>query len=104
MTWVTAALSLNVVRFSVFELTVSMGQTDGRTDSQRSVTRNAVSYRKGLHDNYNNDDDDNNDGQNFIYFYRSQTLQRTIRTDNRHTNTTQVRTIITEHKTSASRP
>jgi len=104
MTWVTAALSLNVVRFSVFELTVGMGQTDGRTESRRSVTRNAVSYRKGLHNNYNNDDDDNNDGQNFIYFYRSQTLQRTTRTDNRHTNTTQVRTIITEHKTSASRP
>ena len=32
LTWVSSALSLNVVRCYVIELTVSMGLTDGRTD------------------------------------------------------------------------
>ena len=41
LTWVTSCESLNVVRCSVFELTVGTGQTDRRTDGL-GVTRNAA--------------------------------------------------------------
>ena len=49
LTWVTSALNLNAVWFSVFELTVGTRQTDGRT-----VTRNAASYRGWPHNNSEN--------------------------------------------------
>jgi len=50
LTWVASPLSLNVVRFSFFELTIG---THGLTDRQTyagGVTRNAT-YRVGLHIN-----------------------------------------------------
>jgi len=54
LTWVTSPESLNIVRRSVFELTVGRAHTDGQTDARRTdkpaygrgVTRNAASYER----------------------------------------------------------
>jgi len=42
LTWVTSPEALNVIRCSIFKLTVSMGQTERWTDRLIGSTRNAA--------------------------------------------------------------